>query len=181
MTGYVAVDAPTWAQSWVGLVVAILGALGILASTAAYLRASYAKTTVATLVESNTALRGRLDDLEQERKEDAEKHREQLAQERRERVQVVTRLEVLERENETLREVVQGKADVERLVMLIQDHHHEVIEDRKAFHVEWRGEIGKIHGTMEDALAAVGEIATSQRAVRGMVGKVYAATVGERT
>lgn len=177
----VASEAPQWLSGWVGLAVAILGALGLLASAAAYLRASYAKATVATLVESNTALRSRLDDLEQERRDESEAHRAQLANERRERLEVVTRLEALERENGTLREVVQGKADVERLVMLIQDHHHEVIEDRKAFHVEWRGEIDKMQATTDDVLTAVGEVATSQKAIRGMVGKVYASTVGERT
>jgi hypothetical protein len=166
--------APALRSGWVGLAIAILGLLGLLASAAAYLRASYAKATVATLAESNAALKEQVEILKAERDAD-ELEREA------ERARMTARLETLERENGTLREVVQGKADVERVIMVIQDHHHEVIQDRKAFHLEWRGEIGKLQGTMDDTLVAVGEIANSQKAVRSMVGKVYASTAGDRT
>lgn len=182
MTGYVAAaDAPAWVSGWVGLAVAILGALGLLASAAAYLRASYAKATVATLAESNAALSEQVRILKEERDEDRVEREQERKEDAAKAAQMAVKIEALERENDTLREVVQGKADVERLVMLIQDHHHEVIEDRKAFHVEWRGEIDKVQGTLDDVLSATGEIATTQKAVRGMVGKVYASTVGDRT
>jgi hypothetical protein len=172
-----AVDAappPQFLSGWLALVVTILGALGLLASAAAYLRASYAKATVATLAESNAALTEQVAILKAKAEAD-EQDRE------RERLSMTGRLNLMESENNTLREVVQGKADVERLVMLIQDHHHEVIGDRTRFHTEWRGEIDKIQATLDDTLTAVGEVATSQKAVRGMVGKVYASTVGDRT
>jgi hypothetical protein len=174
-------DTPSWLSGWVGVAVAVLGALGLLASAAAYLRASYAKATVATLAESNAALSEQVRILKDERDAERQEREAERARLAREAEQVAVRVEALERENGTLREVVQGKADIERVIMVITDHHHEVIEDRRAFHVEWRGEIEKIQATMDDALTAVGEVATSQRAVRGMVGKVYAATVGERT
>lgn len=165
---------PEFLTGWVGVVVTLIGLLGLLASAAAYLRASYAKATVSTLAESNAALSEQVRILKSEREDD---ERERV----KERLATQGRLETLERENGTLREVVQGKADVERLVMLIQDHHHEVIEDRKSFHKEWRGEADKMQGTVDDVLAAVGEIATSTKAVRSMVGKVYATTAGDRT
>lgn len=167
-------SAPALLSGWVGVVVAILGLLGLLASAAAYLRASYAKATVATLAESNAALKEQVEILKAERDED-QRERET------EKAALTHRLETLEHENGTLREVVQGKADVERVIMVIQDHHHEILTDRKAFHNEWRGEINKIQGTVDDVLVAAGEIANSQKAVRAMVGKVYAATTGERT
>jgi hypothetical protein len=162
-------------------VVLILGLLGLLASAAAYLRASYAKATVATLTESNVALTDQVRILKEERADDAKARKAEQEEWAKDRYALTVRMETVERENETLREAVQGKADVERLVMLIQDHHHEVIEDRKAFHAEWRGEVGKMQASLDDALTAVGEIATTQKAVRGMMGKVYASTVGDRT
>lgn len=167
-------SAPTLLSGWVGLAIAVLGLLGLLASAAAYLRASYAKATVATLAESNAALKEQVEILKAERDADT-------IERETERATLTARLETLERENGTLREVVQGKADVERVIMVIQDHHHEVIQDRKSFHREWQGEMGKIQGSLDDTLVAVGEIANSQKAVRAMVGKVYAATTGERT
>jgi hypothetical protein len=182
VTGYAAASgAVAWFGGWLGLIVAVLGALGLLASAAAYFRASYAKATVATLAESNAALSEQVRILKEERDEDRLERERERKEDAAKAAQMAVKIEALERENATLREVVQGKADVERLVMLIQDHHHEVIEDRKAFHVEWRGEIDKVMATQDDMLTAVGEVATSQKAVRGMVGKVYAATVGERT
>jgi hypothetical protein len=176
-----AAEAPAWASGWVALIVGVLGATGLLASAAAYFRASYAKATVATLAESNAALSEQVRILKEERDEDRKEREDERREASQKNAAMAIRVEALERENGVLREVVQGKADVERLVMLIQDHHHEVIEDRKAFHIEWRGEIDKMQGTLDDVLSATGEIATSQKAVRGMVGKVYAATVGDRT
>lgn len=183
MIGYVAADSavPSWLTGWVGLAVAVVGLLGLLASAAAYLRASYAKATVATLSESNAALSEQVEILKGQREEEA---RERAAEKERAAAEVyalTTRVEAQERENAVLREAVQGKADVERVIMVIQDHHHEVIEDRRAFHAEWRGEIDKVTAAQDDVLTAVGEIATSQKAVRSMVGKIYATTAGDRT
>lgn len=172
---------PQWLAGWVGIVVGIIGLLGLFASAAAYLRASYAKATVATLAESNAALMQQVELLKSERDEERRDRERERREDSQKATQMALRVEALERENATLREVVQGKADVERLVMLIQDHHHEVIEDRKGFHAEWRGEIDKVQAMQEDTLAAMGEVANSQKAVRGMMGKVYAATVGDRT
>jgi hypothetical protein len=165
----------------VGLAVAVLGALGLLASAAAYLRASYAKATVATLSESNAALSEQVEILKNAREDEAKERLEERRRAAQEIVGLTTRVEAQERENAILREAVQGKADVERVIQVIEDHHHEVIEDRRAFHVEWRGEIDKIAAGQDDVLSAVGEIATSQKAVRGMVGKIYAATAGAGT
>jgi len=181
MTGYAAVAPPAVLSGWVGLIVAVLGGLGLLASAAAYFRASYAKATVATLAESNAALKEQVELLKTERDDERAERQRERSEDAQRAAQMALRVESVERENETLREVVQGKADVERLVMLIQDHHHEVIEDRKGFHREWRGEIDKIQGSLDDILAAQGEQANHMKAVRGMTGKIYASTVGDRT
>lgn len=182
MIQVVAADTvPTWLSGWVGLAVLILGALGLLASAAAYLRASYAKATVTTLSESNAALSEQVEILKTQRAQEAAALVVERERSASEVYALTTRVETQERENTVLREAIQGKADVERVIMVIQDHHHEVIEDRRAFHLEWRGEIDKVTASQDDVLSAVGEIATSQKAVRGMVGKIYAATAGAGT
>lgn len=176
-----ATEPPTWVSGWVALVAAVIGVLGGLVGAVAYLRAGYAKATVATLSENNAALTEQVQILKAERAEDAAKRQVEKSEAAAEIFALTTRVETQERENAVLHEAIQGKADVERLVLLIEDHHHEVIQDRQAFHREWRGEVGKIEGSLDDVLTAVGEIATSQKAIRGMTGKVYAATVGDRT
>lgn len=159
---------------WAGFVVAVLGIIGLLASATAFFRASYAKATVTTLAESNAALKEQVAILKDQQEADEQERAE-------EKLQLATRLEAVERENATLREVVQGKADMERVVMVIQDHHHEVIEDRRTFHREWRGEIDAVQERLADILSGQGEVGTSLKAVRSMVGKVYAQTIGDRT
>ena len=173
--------APSWLSGWVALVAAIIGVLGGLSGAVAYLRAGYAKATVQTLGENNAALSDQVRILKEERAEDQRLRQEERTKSAAEVFALTARVEAQERENDILREAIQGKADVERLVMLIQDHHHEVIEDRRAFHVEWRGEIDKIVASQDDLLKAVGEVATSQKAVRGMTAKMLAATTGDRT
>jgi len=166
----------------IGIILVILAAVG---SAAAYLRASYAKATVTTLGESNAALKEQVEVLKLERDED-DRQRELLAEKHRaDQVTWDTRLAAVERENTTLREVVQGKADVERLVMLIQDHHHDVLEDRRAFHVEWRVEIDKMHAAQTATVQAnavttktLGEVNVSLGQVKGMLTRmVQTATV----
>lgn len=172
---------PAWISGWVGVAVGVIGLLGILAGTAAYLRAGYAKATVQTLSENNAALTDQVRILKEERTEEKASHDAERAKSAAEIYALTARVEAQERENDILREAIQGKADVERLVMLIQDHHHEVIEDRKAFHTEWRGEVGKITASLDDLLKVAGETNTSVKATRAMTGKVYAATAGDRT
>lgn len=161
---------PGWLSGWVGLLVGIVGLLGILASAAAYVRAGYAKATVATLAESNAALSGRVESLKEEAEAAALERAQEKAREAADRATLEGRVEALERENSVLREVIQGKADLERLASLLDSHHDHVC-----------GELGKVQGTLEDVLAASGEVANSQKAVRSMVGRVYTATVGANT
>lgn len=176
-----ATTPPAWVSGWLGVVLAVIGVLGLVASAAAYLRASYAKATVATLSESNAALTDQVRILKEEREEEAKERAAERERAAQEMYALTVKVETQERENAVLREAVQGKADVERVIMVIQDHHHEVVEDRRAFHAEWRGEIDKMLGSQDDLIKAVGDVATSQKATRAMVGKVYAATVGDRT
>lgn len=173
--------APPWLSGWVALIAGTLGVLGLLASAAAYLRAGYAKATVQTLSENNAALTDQVRILKEEREEDQRQRQEERTKSAAEVFALTARVEAQERENDILREAIQGKADVERLVMLIQDHHHEVIEDRKAFHAEWAGEVGKVLAGLDDLLKVSGETSTSVKAIRSMTGKVYATTVGDRT
>jgi SepF-like predicted cell division protein (DUF552 family) len=173
--------APQWLSGWVALIAGTLGVLGLFASAAAYLRAGYAKATVQTLSENNAALTDQVRILKEEREEENRQRAEERTRAHAEVFALTARVEAQERENDILREAIQGKADVERLVMLIQDHHHEVIEDRKSFLLEWRGEIGKVQAGLDDLLKATGENASSLKATRAMTGKVYAATVGDRT
>lgn len=122
MLAVLAVEAPTWLTGWVGAIAAILGLLGLLASAAAYLRATYAKATVATLAESNAALKERVElltgDLVNERADRAQEKVDHATQ----RAADMARLAAVEVENATLRELVQGKADLDRLVLLVNDN-----------------------------------------------------------
>lgn len=173
--------APSWLSGWVALVAAIIGVLGGLSGAAAYLRAGYAKATVQTLNENNAALTDQVRILKDERTEEKAAHEAERAKSAAEIYALTARVEAQERENDILREAIQGKADVERLVMLIQDHHHEVMQDRDAFRVEWRGEVAKVLGGLDDLLKVTGDTNTSVKATRAMTGKIYAATVGDRT
>lgn len=173
--------APQWLSGWVALIAGTLGVLGLLASAAAYLRAGYAKATVQTLSENNAALTDQVRILKEEREEDTRQREQERTRNAAEVFALTARVEAQERENDILREAIQGKADVERLVMLIQDHHHDVMADRDAYRTEWRGEVGKVLGTLDDLLKVASETNTGVKATRAMTGKVYAATVGDRT
>ena len=172
---------PTWLSGWVGVVVAVIGLLGIVAGTAAYLRAGYAKATVQTLSENNAALTDQVRILKEEREEEKRVHTQERTESAAEIYALTARVEAQERENDILREAIQGKADVERLVMLIQDHHHEVMADRDAYRTEWRGEVAKVLGSLDDLLKVTGETNTGVKATRAMTAKVYAATAGAGT
>jgi len=172
---------PTWLSGWFGLIAGVVGLLGLFVGAAAYLRSGYVKSTVQTLSDSNAALEGQLRILKDARAEEQAQHLLQVEKGAADVYALTTRVEATERENGILREAIQGKADVERLVMLIQDHHHEVMADRTAAREERREDVGKVMAGLEDLLKLSGETHADVKATRAMTGKVYGATVGART
>lgn len=162
-------DAIQPALAVIGIVLVVLAAVG---SAAAYLRASYAKATVTTLGESNAALKEQVEILKADREEDDRERTLVAAKVKAHTDDLSARLGSLERENLVLKDVVQGKADLDRLVMLIQDHHHEVIEDRRAFHAEWRSEIDKILSRLYATSQGISENVTTLAAVNANVAQV---------
>lgn len=172
-----ATTTPAWLTGWLGVVVALLGVLGLVASAAAYLRASYAKATVATLMESNGALEQRVTLL----KDEAAAREQEHAKDR-------VRIDSMERENGILREIVQGKGDIDRISLQVENHHTEIVEDRKRSAREFREQVGIITAHLEDVLAAASAAAATTTAattelatIRGMVDRMYQATVREAT
>lgn len=127
----------------------VIGGLATLVALAgagtAYFRASYAKATVATLGESNRALLEQVAILKDEREAD---QKERAAQE--------ARILALERENEVLREVVQGKADIDRVVMVMQDQHHEDVDFRTAWRTEWAARLDHVDGSLAQIKGMLG-------------------------
>lgn len=100
---------------WVAGLLSVLGVVLAASTAVAYFRAGLAKATIETLRESNDALTARNGEL------DAVIMR------------LETRLSALERENEVLRSALGGKADVERVVEVVEHHHEEVMADRRMF------------------------------------------------
>ena len=96
----------TAALSTVGVLV---GLLVIAATVVAFFRANYAKATIDTLRDSNTALTGRVAELEAENSRQAGKIRH------------------LEEEAVSLRSYVSGTEAVARLEQQMADHHLEVV------------------------------------------------------
>ena len=133
----------------IGTWLTIVGGLATLVALAgagtAYFKASYAKATVATLGESNRALLEQVAILKSEREADAAERATQEA-----------RIQALERENSVLREVVQGKADIDRVIMVIQDQHHDDVEFRSQWREEWVGRVNKIDGSLHQIKGMLG-------------------------
>lgn len=132
---------------------ASIGALlALAAAAAAYFRASYAKATITTLSESNTALLEQVGILKSEREAD------QAKAELRDQ-----RMAALERENETLREVVQGKADIERVIQVLQDQHHSIVQDRDQWRDLWAERMSHQDGALSQIKGMLGNSRTSGR------------------
>lgn len=112
----------------VSVIVGVLAVVALGAASLAYFRSAYAKATVTTLSESNQAQAEQIRILKDQRAED-------------EKVQatITTRLASVERENGILREVVQGKADIERVLRALEDQNHAAIQDRDQWRETWAG------------------------------------------
>lgn len=105
--------------SWLSVIGLGITLITAAAAAVAFFRASYAKTTIETLKENNSALTEQVGILK-------EGHDN-----------AVRELGELRAENSVLREALQGKADVERVIRVIEDHHRDVIEERLQFRRDW--------------------------------------------
>lgn len=130
---------------WLAVLGSILGIVLVVATIVAYFRTSLAKATIDTLKESNGALQ------------------EQATILKGEFAGVKARVEALERENNTLRSALSGRADASKILDRIQAHHDEVMADRIQFEnrfVEAMTEVGnRLDSTkhdIKDALALLG-------------------------
>lgn len=138
--------------TWLTIVGGLATLIALAGAGAAYFRASYAKATVTTLGESNRALLEQVAILKDERVADQQQAAAQEA-----------RIQALERENSVLREVVQGKADIDRVIMVIQDQHHDDVEFRTDWRKAWEARIDKVDAGLHQIKGMLGNSRTSTR------------------
>lgn len=127
-------------NAWIVGVAGIFGIVALVGVIVAYFRVNLSQATIDTLKESNAALTARNGELDSEL------------------LDIKARVGALERENESLRSALDGKADVERIAVLVEHHHEDVMADRRMFQDRFTAAMVEMGDKLDANRSAVADV-----------------------